>query len=120
MLIEPTIKQYFPETVNWEIWNSRLCKWSVDIFVRLAILLIIKVLPSIILLNKKMKIPSRIKSLSRSKLIKIAILTSIFTILWNVAEGVVSVLFGVENESVSLIFFGINSFIEVSSASIVY
>ncbi|CAG8598534.1 10659_t:CDS:2 [Cetraspora pellucida] len=63
-----------------------------------------------------MKLLSKFESLSRSKLNKIAIVLSILTILWNLAEGVVSVCFGAENESVSLVFFGIDSFVEVTSS----
>ncbi|CAG8676508.1 6846_t:CDS:1 [Gigaspora rosea] len=66
-----------------------------------------------------MKLPSKIESLSRSKLIKVAIFLSIITILWNLIEGAVSVFFGVEKESVSLVFFGINSFVEVTSSCVV-
>ncbi|CAG8786807.1 14635_t:CDS:2 [Dentiscutata erythropus] len=40
-----------------------------------------------------MKLPSKFESFSRLKLIKIAIFLSIFTILWNLAEGIVSVFF---------------------------
>ncbi|RIB24834.1 Co/Zn/Cd cation transporter-like protein, partial [Gigaspora rosea] len=53
------------------------------------------------------------------KLIKVAIFLSIITILWNLIEGAVSVFFGVEKESVSLVFFGINSFVEVTSSCVV-
>ncbi|CAG8467083.1 11265_t:CDS:1 [Diversispora eburnea] len=55
----------------------------------------------------------------RSQLIKCAIISSIFTIIWNLAEGVISTYFGAESSSLSLIFFGINAFIEVISASLV-
>ena len=53
-----------------------------------------------------MELPSRFKSLSRSKLVKVAIIVAVLTILWNIAEGIVSVFFGTENESVSLVFSG--------------
>ncbi|CAG8781185.1 6860_t:CDS:1, partial [Racocetra persica] len=66
-----------------------------------------------------MKLLSKFESVPRSKLNKIAIALSIFTILWNLAEGVVSVFFGAENESVSLVFFGIDSFVEVTSSCVV-
>ncbi|CAG8564561.1 5145_t:CDS:1 [Diversispora eburnea] len=55
----------------------------------------------------------------RSRLIKYAIMISIFTILWNLAEGVISIYFGAEGGSLSLMFFGINTFIEVISASLI-
>ncbi|RHZ83228.1 hypothetical protein Glove_99g156 [Diversispora epigaea] len=57
--------------------------------------------------------------LPRSRLIKYAIIISIFTIIWNLAEGVISIYFGAESGSLSLTFFGINAFIEVTSASLV-
>jgi divalent metal cation (Fe/Co/Zn/Cd) transporter len=50
---------------------------------------------------------------------KFAVVVSILTIVFNVVEGVVSVFFGAEGGSISLIFFGINSFVEVSSACLV-
>ncbi|CAG8758251.1 25787_t:CDS:1 [Dentiscutata erythropus] len=61
----------------------------------------------------------KLTSLSRLKLINIAIFLSILTILWSLAEGTVSVFFGAEHESVSLLFFGINSFVEVASSCVV-
>ncbi|CAG8697788.1 23736_t:CDS:2 [Cetraspora pellucida] len=66
-----------------------------------------------------MKLLSKFETLPRLKLIKIAIFLSILTILWSLAEGVISVFFGTENESVSLIFFGIDSLVEVTSSSVV-
>src|SRR4051812_766370 len=64
------------------------------------------------LFSKKSHIP-------RPRLIKYAVFICIFTIAWNITEGVVSIFFGSENDSVSLVFFGIDSFIEVSSAGLV-
>ena len=55
----------------------------------------------------------------RRKWVNIALLLSIFTIIWNVGEGVVSMYLGVEEESLSVISFGADSFIEVFSAMIV-
>ncbi|RGB32179.1 Co/Zn/Cd cation transporter-like protein, partial [Rhizophagus diaphanus] len=66
-----------------------------------------------------MKFFSKKDSISRSRLLKYAVYVCIFTILWNVAEGVVSIFFGSENDSVSLVFFGVDSFIEVTSACLV-
>ncbi len=40
---------------------------------------------------------------------------SIFTILYNIAEGVFSIYFGVEDETLTLFGFGVDSFIEVLS-----
>lgn len=66
-----------------------------------------------------MKFFSKKDSISRSRLLKYAAYVCIFTILWNVAEGVVSIFFGHEDDSVSLVFFGVDSFIEVTSACLV-
>src|SRR5438067_2751951 len=66
-----------------------------------------------------MELFSKKYSISRSRLIKYAIFVCIFTIAWNITEGVVSIFFGSENDSVSLVFFGVDSFIEVSSAGLV-
>lgn len=41
-----------------------------------------------------------------------------FSILWNVLEGLVAVIAGLMAESISLVGFGIDSFIEVTSASV--
>jgi hypothetical protein len=48
-----------------------------------------------------------------------AIAISVLSIFYNGAEGIVSVVFGEENGSYSLIFFGIQSFVEVVSACLV-
>ncbi len=42
-----------------------------------------------------------------------------FTIVYNIAEGVVALWFGFEEESISLLGFGADSFVEVFSAIIV-
>ncbi len=44
-----------------------------------------------------------------------AYLLSLFTIFYNIAEGVVSVLMGYEDETLTLFGFGVDSFIEVIS-----
>lgn len=44
-----------------------------------------------------------------------ALLLAIFTIVYNLAEGLVSISFGVSDETLSLFGFGIDSFIEVLS-----
>ncbi|CAG8587508.1 11087_t:CDS:2 [Dentiscutata erythropus] len=61
-----------------------------------------------------MKLASKINSLSRLKLIKLAKFLSILTILWNVIEGLASVFFGAQHDSVSLFYFGFSSFIEIA------
>jgi divalent metal cation (Fe/Co/Zn/Cd) transporter len=42
-----------------------------------------------------------------------------FTIIYNVVEGIVSIAFGISDESISLLGFGLDSFIEVFSAVII-
>jgi divalent metal cation (Fe/Co/Zn/Cd) transporter len=44
---------------------------------------------------------------------------ALFTVIYNLIEGFVSIYFGVAEESISLLGFGLDSFIEVSSAAIV-
>ncbi len=51
----------------------------------------------------------------RSKLYRLAFGLSIFTIVYNLGEGLVSTLFGYEDESLTLFGFGVDSFIEVIS-----
>jgi len=50
---------------------------------------------------------------------KYAIYLAIFTIFYNIIEGVVAILYGLEEESISLLGFGFDSFVEVFSAIIV-
>lgn len=56
---------------------------------------------------------------SRRVLQQCAIAISIASVIYNIAEGVVSVVFGAESSSHALVFFGIQSIIEVLSASLV-
>ncbi|KAG2150221.1 uncharacterized protein EDB93DRAFT_339113 [Suillus bovinus] len=56
---------------------------------------------------------------SRHFLQQSAIAISIASLFYNIAEGVISMVFGAESSSHSLIFFGIQSIIEVLSASLV-
>jgi hypothetical protein len=51
--------------------------------------------------------------------LRIAFGLAIFTVLWNVIEGLLSLAFGVKDESISLSIFGIDSFVEVFSAFVV-
>ena len=53
--------------------------------------------------------------LSKVKLYKIAFGLAIFTIVYNLGEGILSTLFGFEDESLTLFGFGVDSFIEVMS-----
>lgn len=50
-----------------------------------------------------------------TRLIRTAFLLSLFTIFYNLAEGMFSVFFGLEDESLALLGFGIDSFVEVIS-----
>lgn len=51
----------------------------------------------------------------QNKLLKTAFILSIITIVYNLAEGLVSVYFGLEDETLSLLGFGMDSFVEVIS-----
>jgi len=51
----------------------------------------------------------------QDRLFKIALGFAIFTILYNIAEGLVSMYFGYQDESLALFGFGADSFIEVLS-----
>ncbi len=57
--------------------------------------------------------------ISVNVLTKRAFLLSWFTITYNLIEGIISVAFGISESSMSLLGFGVDSFIEVTSASIV-
>ena len=50
-----------------------------------------------------------------NKLLKWAMFLSIFTIFYNLAEGIVSVFFGAKDGTLALLGFGIDSFVEVIS-----
>ena len=49
------------------------------------------------------------------KLYKRALLLALITVVYNLAEGVISVFFGMEDETLSLFGFGLDSFVEVLS-----
>ncbi|MCX8010419.1 MAG: cation transporter [Ignavibacteria bacterium] len=53
--------------------------------------------------------------MDKDSLYKIAFGLALFTILFNIAEGLISTYFGFVDESISLFGFGIDSFIEVIS-----
>ena len=53
--------------------------------------------------------------MNENKLLNTAFLLSIITILYNVVEGIISVYYGLEDESLSLLGFGTDSFVEVIS-----
>jgi len=54
-------------------------------------------------------------TLNEQLLYKKAFLLSLFTIFYNIMEGIVSMLFGYHDESIALFGFGVDSFIEVLS-----
>lgn len=49
------------------------------------------------------------------KLINTAIILSLITIFYNIIEGIVSIYFGMEDETLALFGFGVDSFVEVIS-----
>ncbi len=49
------------------------------------------------------------------KLVNIALILAIFTIAYNIVEGIVAVYFGLEDDSLALLGFGVDSFVEVIS-----
>ena len=53
--------------------------------------------------------------MSENKLLKTALLLSIITIVYNIAEGIVSVYYGLDDDTLSLLGFGSDSFVEVIS-----
>jgi len=50
-----------------------------------------------------------------NKLLRTAFLLSLITIFYNIVEGIVSVYFGAEDETLALLGFGVDSFVEVIS-----
>jgi divalent metal cation (Fe/Co/Zn/Cd) transporter len=61
-----------------------------------------------------MNLPS-IKKIDTDKLYKITFGLAIFTIVYNIIEGLVSIYFGYQDESFTLFGFGVDSFIEAIS-----
>lgn len=53
--------------------------------------------------------------MSRDKLIRTALILSIVTVGYNLAEGLVSVFFGISDDTLALLGFGVDSFVEVLS-----
>jgi divalent metal cation (Fe/Co/Zn/Cd) transporter len=58
---------------------------------------------------------SAVAQSERARLWRWALALAVFTVLYNVAEGLVSVLFGLQDETVALVGFGADSFVEVLS-----
>lgn len=56
-----------------------------------------------------------IESLGKPRLYQWAYALALVTIFYNILEGLVSIFFGLEDETVSLLGFGIDSFVEVIS-----
>mgnify|MGYP003852166127 CR=1 FL=1 len=52
---------------------------------------------------------------NRTKLINTALVLSLITIFYNLAEGIISVYFGIDDETLALLGFGVDSFVEVIS-----
>jgi len=53
--------------------------------------------------------------LNTRKLFRLVFVLAVFTIVYNVAEGIVATVFGFEDKSLTLFGFGVDSFIEVIS-----
>ncbi|OHD66031.1 MAG: hypothetical protein A2176_09715 [Spirochaetes bacterium RBG_13_51_14] len=49
------------------------------------------------------------------RLLRIAFILSVITVVYNIAEGLVSVIFGYADETIALFGFGVDSFVEVIS-----
>jgi len=62
------------------------------------------------------KVETKVAMADAPRLWKYALALGIFTVLYNLAEGLVSVYFGASDESLTLFGFGVDSFIEVFSA----
>lgn len=62
-----------------------------------------------------------LSSAQEKKLYDIALLLGVFTIFYNLAEGIIATWFGFEDETLALFGFGVDSFIElISGTGIVY
>jgi divalent metal cation (Fe/Co/Zn/Cd) transporter len=55
----------------------------------------------------------------RHDLLRWGVLLALFTVLWNIAEGVIAVAAGAAASSVALVGFGVDSFIETASGAFV-
>ena len=65
--------------------------------------------------QKAVKIPESNNLKSFNHLVSFALYLSIITILYNIAEGLFSVFFGFNDETLALFGFGLDSFVEVIS-----
>jgi len=55
------------------------------------------------------------QSTTCKKMLRTAMVLSIITIFYNIAEGLISVFFGLQDETIALFGFGVDSFVEVMS-----
>lgn len=53
--------------------------------------------------------------MTKGKLIRTAFILAIVTVVYNIAEGLVSVFFGIDDKTLALLGFGVDSFVEVLS-----
>ena len=53
----------------------------------------------------------------RQKLLSVALWLAVITIVYNIAEGLISIYFGISDEALSLLGFGIDSLVEVISGA---
>jgi hypothetical protein len=58
---------------------------------------------------------NQISSATEKKLYSIALALAVFTILYNLTEGIIATRFGYEDETLTLVGFGVDSFIELIS-----
>lgn len=58
---------------------------------------------------------SKIKLTGKDNFVNIAIILSLITIFYNILEGLVSIFFGIKDDALSLLGFGVDSFVEVIS-----
>ncbi len=54
---------------------------------------------------------------SKESLFQFAIILAVITVVYNIFEGVAAVYFGLEDETLALFGFGLDSFVEVMSGS---
>ncbi|MCI4627123.1 MAG: hypothetical protein L3V56_14340 [Candidatus Magnetoovum sp. WYHC-5] len=52
---------------------------------------------------------------TKENALKLAVVLSIITIFYNIAEGIVAVFFGISDDTLALFGFGLDSFVEVIS-----
>jgi divalent metal cation (Fe/Co/Zn/Cd) transporter len=54
--------------------------------------------------------------MQRQKLVRLALILTIITLLYNFAEGIIAVTFGISDDTLVLLGFGVDSFVEMISA----